>query len=68
MSERKRPGRKPLVAGQTTEAMGIRLPRDVHDELCRLALLEGVSVGTLVRRAVLRAFRPAISCSKSLSA
>jgi predicted HicB family RNase H-like nuclease len=49
-----KPGRKPLMEGQATGTVTVRLPYPLHDDACKLALKQGVSVSALLREGLQR--------------
>lgn len=50
--ERRKPGRKPLVAGEPTRSVSVRLPSGLHDLICRLALRHDISDSAVIRLAL----------------
>lgn len=54
VTERRRPGRPPLVEGQASVEAMTRLPQDVFATLCRVARRCDLPVSALIRIAVLR--------------
>lgn len=49
-----KPGRKPLMEGQPTDTVTVRLPLSMHDDLCRLALKRDIPVSALIRQGLQR--------------
>jgi predicted HicB family RNase H-like nuclease len=47
-----KPGRPPLVSGEPTTTLTVRLPERLHDDVCKVALHQGVSVSSILRAAV----------------
>lgn len=57
MSDPKRPGRPPLVKGDTTTPVTVRLPTAVYDRACKAASDKRVKVTDVLRDAVTAEFR-----------
>lgn len=47
-------GRKPLVEGEPTGTVTVRLPMSLHDDACKEAIRQGISVSALLRAGLLR--------------
>jgi predicted DNA binding CopG/RHH family protein len=48
----RKPGRPPLVPGESSTSVNVRLPNSQFDRLDKQAREEGVSVPTIVRRQI----------------
>jgi hypothetical protein len=54
VSSLKRRGRPSVQEGERTESVQVRLPKSMHDAVCRAAIDRGVSVSKIVRDALRR--------------
>jgi hypothetical protein len=54
MPDSRRPGRPPLVEGDTTTPVTIRVPSKEYDRVCERASRERVNVPDLIRRGLSR--------------
>lgn len=52
--DRRKPGRPRLADGEPSNVLNVRLPSGLHDQACRIALTEGISVSAVIRDALAR--------------
>jgi len=57
MTTDRRRGRPPLIAGDTTTSVNLRVPSNDYDRACHLASRNGISVSELLRRGLARVLR-----------
>ncbi len=50
--DRRKPGRKSLVEGETTRPVCVRLNASLHDAICLLALRDDDDLGAVIRQAL----------------
>jgi hypothetical protein len=55
--DRRKPGRPRLADGEPSNVLNVRLPSGLHDQACRIALTEGISVSAVIRDALARFVR-----------